>query len=93
MSLKRLQGCSALPPHLIESLRHANIAESETEVIQTKLQERTSSQIVSYLQLALIKLKQTSVAAHQFAAQMQAQEERSTFGAVLKQHVQGLQLK
>ena len=88
MSLKKSKEFTAnLPPHLLQSLCSANITDTDSKNIETKLQERTSSQIVSYLQLALIKLKQTSVAAREFSAQMHAQKERIVFGEALERQV------
>jgi hypothetical protein len=89
MSLTNIKDhTDTLPHHLLQSLRNANIIETEPCIIKAKLKERTSSQIVSYLQLALIKLRQTSVAASEFSSKIKAQQERSAFGAVLEQHVQ-----
>jgi hypothetical protein len=88
MSLKHSKEFTAkVPPQLLQSLRSANVADSDSKTIETKLQERTSSQIVSYLQLALIKLRQTSVAASEFSTQMQAQRERVSFGQFLEEQV------
>ena len=74
-----------LPQHLLQSWRNANIKDTESESIKTKLQERTSCSIfISYLQLALIKLQKICVAASDFSNRMLAHQERATFGAFLQ---------
>ena len=91
MSLKHVKDYTGtLPQNLLQSLIGANVIETEPTCIEKKLQERTSSQIVSYLQLALIKLRHNSVAASDFSAKMTAHKERSAFGAMLRQHVEHL---
>jgi hypothetical protein len=91
MSLKHVKDyTNTLPQNLLQSLKGANVIETEPTCIEKKLQERTSSQIVSYLQLALIKLRHHSVAARDFSEKMTAHKERSAFGAVLHQHVNDL---
>lgn len=88
MSLKNIKEYTdTLPKHLLHSLCSANIKDSDVTSIQQKLQERTSTSILSYLQLALIKLQQTRIAADAFASRIAAQEERAAFGAVLQQRV------
>jgi|LauGreDrversion4_2_1035121.scaffolds.fasta_scaffold94840_2 hypothetical protein len=79
-----------LPPHLLQSLCSANITETDSHVINTKLQERTSSQIASYLHLILIKLRQPNIAARHFSEQIGAQRERLEFGATLQRRVDNL---
>ena len=88
MSLKKSKEfCETVPPHLLQSLRSVNVTDTDAENIERKLKERTTSQIVSYLQLALIKLRRTSVAAREFSTQMNAQRERTEFGEFLQQQV------
>jgi hypothetical protein len=79
-----------VPAHLLQSLRTANITDTDPKNIRTKLQERTSSQIISYLQLGLLKLQQTSVAAREFSTRMRAQKERTSFGAVLEEQLKAM---
>jgi len=91
MSLKHVKEYTdTLPPHLLHSLRKAEIKDTEVDSIKTKLQERTSCSIVSYLQLALIKLHRTSVQAQEFSNRMQAERERSAFAAELEQRLSDL---
>jgi len=79
-----------LPPHLLHSLRSAEIRDTDVESIQRKLHERTSCSIVSYLQLALIKLHKTSVQAQEFSDRLQAEQDRAAFAADLERRVQHL---
>ena len=91
MSLKHVKGFSeTLPPHLLHGLRTADIKDTEVECIKKKLQERTSCSIVSYLQLALIKLHKTSVQAENFSSRMRAEQERTAFAADLERRVEHL---
>jgi hypothetical protein len=91
MSLKHVKEYTdTLPQNLLQSLKGANVIDTEPTCIEKKLQERTSSQIVSYLQLALIKLRHNSVAARDFSTKMTAHTERISFGALLRQHVHDL---
>lgn len=91
MSLKHLKEYTdTLPPHLLHSLRQADIRDTEVDGIKTKLQERTSCSIVSYLQLALIKLHKNSVQAKEFSHRMQAEQERTAFAAELERRVSDL---
>jgi hypothetical protein len=91
MSLKHIKEYTdTLPQHLLHSLCSANVKDSDLESIERKLQERTSSSILSYLQLSLIKLQNTTVAANAFASRIAAQNERAEFGAVLQQRVDSL---
>jgi hypothetical protein len=90
MSLKHIKEYTdTLPQHLLHSLCTANVKANEIDCIKTKLQERTSSSIVSYLQLALIKLQKTSVAASDFSSRMTAQQERTAYGAFLEERLFG----
>lgn len=92
MSLKHLKEYTdTLPPHLLHSLRKADVKDTEVDGIKTKLQERTSCSIVSYLQLALIKLHKNSVQAKEFSHRMRAEQERTAFAAELERRVSDLQ--
>lgn len=91
MSLKHIKEYTeTLPQHLLHSLCSANVKANEIDCIKTKLQERTSSSIVSYLQLSLIKLQKDNVATSNFSSRMTAQQERTAFGTYLEQRVQDL---
>jgi len=91
MSLKHSKEFTAtISPQLLQSLRSANVTDTDVETIEKKLQERTSSQITSYLQLALIKLRYTNVAARESATQMQAQKERISFAQALEERVNAM---
>jgi len=91
MSLKHIKEYTdTLPKHLLHSLCSANIKDGDVETIEQKLKERTSASILSYLQLALIKLQQTSIAAGVFSSRIAAQEERAAFAAVLQQRADSL---
>ena len=79
-----------MPAHLLQSLRAANITDKDEKSIEKKLQERTVSSILSYMQLSLIKLTSKTVAARDFSNQMQAQTERAGFGQVLADRVRAL---
>lgn len=92
MSLKHVKEYTdTLPPHLLHSLRKADINDTKVDSIKTKLQERTTCSIVSYLQLALIKLHRTSVQSQEFSNRMKAEQERTTFAAELERRVGDLQ--
>ena len=92
MSLKHLKEYTdTLPPHLLHSLRKADVKDTEVDGIKTKLQDRTSCSIVSYLQLALIKLHKNSVQAKEFSHRMRAEQERTAFAAELERRVSDLQ--
>ncbi len=80
-----------MQPHLLHSLRKADIKDTEVDCIKTKLQERTSCSIVSYLQLTLIKLHRTIVQAKEFSNSMQAEQDRPAFAAELDRRVSDLQ--
>jgi len=68
MSLKYIKVYTdTLTQYLLHSLCNSNVKANEIDSIKTKLQERTSSSIVSYLQLALIKMKKTSVNVSNFS--------------------------
>ena len=68
MSLKYIKVYTdTLPQYLLHSLCNSNVKANEIDSIKTKLQKRTSSSIVSYLQLALIKMKKTSVDVSNFS--------------------------
>ncbi len=91
MSLKHIKEYTdTLPQHLLHSLCSANVKDGDLESIERKLQERTSSSILSYLQLSLIKLQNTTVAANAFASRIAAQNERAEFAAVLQRRVDSL---
>jgi hypothetical protein len=92
MSLKHVKEYTdTLPPHLLHSLRTVDIKDTEVGCIKTKLQERTSCSIVSYLQLVLIKLQKTSVQAQEFSHRMRAEQERTAFATELERRVSDLQ--
>ena len=68
MSLKYIKVYTdTLPQYLLHSLCNSNVKANEIDSIKTKLQKHTSSSIVSYLQLALIKMKKTSVDVSNFS--------------------------
>ena len=91
MSSKHTKEVTAkMPAHLLQSLRAANITDKDEKSIEKKLQERTVSSILSYMQLSLIKLTSKTVAARDFSNQMQAQTERASFGQVLADRVRAL---
>lgn len=52
---------NSLPLHLKQLLRQANIHEHKDEVsVETKLKERATQQLTSYLRVALARLQQPS---------------------------------
>lgn len=53
----RNQTIKQLPAALRAHLRSANIKDNDVTMVSTKLQERLSSNIVSYLQLCILKLR------------------------------------
>jgi hypothetical protein len=89
------QGCNhahpTLPANLVKSLRDANIHDTDSCKIHEKLQQRTCSQMHSYLQLILIRLQQTHVSGNDYVQQLHSHQERDEFAQVLKSRVQNLQ--
>jgi hypothetical protein len=81
----------ALPAHLLLSLRNANIHDTETAQIHEKLQQRTCSQMQSYLQLCLIRLRKMHISGNGYIEQLIAQQQRDEFAKGLKARVQHVQ--
>jgi hypothetical protein len=81
---------SGLPGSLVRLLREANVQDSELSEIHTKLNERTTSQIVSYLQLAWINLQQSSIANREFMQQLDSHQERTEYAKLLNDRVSDL---
>lgn len=68
-----------LPPQLRECLLAANIQDHDIQSIQTKLDERTSSQVISYMQLVSMKLRHVKTMSSEFMKHVQAHQERVSF--------------
>jgi hypothetical protein len=81
---------SDLPGSLVRLLREANVQDSELSEIHTKLNERTTSQIVSYLQLAWINLHHSSIANREFIKQLDSHQERTVYAQLLSDRVSDL---
>jgi hypothetical protein len=81
----------ALPAHLLLSLRNTNIHDTETAQIHEKLQQRTCSQMQSYLQLCLIRLRKMHISGNGYIEQLIAQQQRDEFAKGLKARVQHVQ--
>lgn len=79
-----------LPPHLLKCLRSANIRDSDPDDVQGKLNERTTSNIVSYLQLGFLKLQHSALAAQAVEQQIAAHLDRTAYAAVLQQRTAAL---
>lgn len=79
-----------LPASLTRLLREANVRDCEVAEIHLKLKQRTTSQIVSYLQLAWLNLQQHSIADQEFVQQLQSHRERSNFMHTLDDRVRSL---
>jgi len=77
-----------LPAHLLMSLRDAHIHDTETAQIHEKLQQRTCSQMQSYLQLCLIRLRKMHISGNGYVEQINAQQQRDQFTQVLTARVQ-----
>ena len=77
-----------LPAHLLLSLRDAHIHDTETAQIHEKLQQRTCSQMQSYLQLCLIRLRKMHISGNGYVEQINAQQQRDEFTKVLAARVQ-----
>lgn len=71
-------------------LREANVRDSELAEIHTKLQERTTSQMVSYLQLAWLNLQQSSSGNREFIQQLHSHQERTNYLQTLNDRVRVL---
>jgi hypothetical protein len=78
---------SGLPGCLVHLLREVNVQDSELSDIHTKLNERTTSQIVSYLQLAWLNLQQSSIANSEFMQQLDSHRERTEYAKLLDARV------
>jgi len=79
-----------LPAHLLKSLRDANIHDTDTCTIHEKLQQRTCSQMQSYLQLVLIRLQKMHISGNDYVKQLSTHQQRVEFSQVLKSRVQHL---
>lgn len=79
-----------LPAGLTRLLREANVTDSEVSGIRQKLKERTTSQILSYLQLAWLNLQQHSIADQEFVQQLQSHRDRRNFMQLLDDRVRCL---
>ena len=79
-----------LPPRLSRLLIEANVRGSDTSEIEMKLNERTRSQIISYLQLSLLNLQQSSTANGEFMQQLHQHQERASYTALLRDRVLNL---
>jgi hypothetical protein len=74
-----------IPANLRQHLREANIQAVHEDFVATKLQDRLSANIISYLQLAVLKLSpNTSLNQHM---QLNAQMQRSEYADALSQRV------
>ena len=76
-----------LPKSLLKGLRSANICSEDLADIQQKLQQRTCASILSYLNLAAVKILATTVAVEKFSEKIDAQQRRQEFSSQLEQTV------
>jgi hypothetical protein len=79
-----------LPPRLSRMLLEANVRGSNTSEIEMKLNERTRSQIISYLQLSLLNLQQSTTADSEFMQQLHMHQERASYTTLLRDRVLNL---
>ena len=68
-----------LPSRLTQLLRDANVVDTEVSDIKKKLQERTTAQMLSYLQLVYINLHHESIIDRSFFEQMDAHGKRNEY--------------
>ncbi len=80
-----------MPAGLAHLLREANVVDSELHGIHTKLKERTTSQMISYLHLAWINLQQSSIENNGFMQQLQAHRQRTNYVQLSEDRVLELQ--
>jgi hypothetical protein len=84
---KKAKSDLGLPPRLSRLLLEANVRGSDTSEIEMKLNERTRSQIISYLQLSLLNLQQSSTANGEFMQQLHLHQERASYTTLLRTRV------
>lgn len=82
---QRKKTLKQLPAALRAHLRNANIRDTDMESINVKLQERLSSNILSYLQLCILKLRPNF--AVNVTSVWQSHDERNQYSAMLADSV------
>jgi hypothetical protein len=76
-----------LPAALRTHLRSANIQDSDVASVTRKLQERLSCNVLSYLQLCILKLRPDLCA--NTSGVLRAHDARKKFTATLEDHITG----
>lgn len=81
-------GVKKIPASLRQHLRDANIKDTDVSSITTKLKERMSANIISYLQLSILKIRPTT-STHNHR-QLDTHEARTMYSSSLSERVDSL---
>lgn len=79
-----------IPAELKHHLRQANIVDVDLNIVKIKAQERCAANIISYLQLVILKLESKFSTSQRLLKKLKNHDERVTFTTQLNERIESL---